>query len=67
MPRGLLTLLSAVSLVLCVATAVLSVRSYWRCDLIAYTEHTATGYRIWSLFVVRGQFTIKTLSQNSVP
>jgi hypothetical protein len=40
MPRRLFTLLSAFSLLLCLATAVLWARSYWAHDLVQHFRHT---------------------------
>jgi hypothetical protein len=58
MKRRLLNLLTALSLLLCVAACVLWVRSYWHCDSIAWGRnnlsdpyrHRGEGFRVEDVY-----------------
>jgi hypothetical protein len=59
MKRRLLNLLTAVSLLLCVAACVLWVRSYWVADLVVRSGVAGDGAllreRVWGAYAERGQ------------
>src|SRR3954454_16900003 len=58
MKRKLFTLAAAVSLLLCLATAGLWVRSYWVCDSASFTTHDDARMRQWWMAFDRGYVVI---------
>jgi hypothetical protein len=63
MKRRLLNLLTALSLLLCVAACVLWVRSYWTVDLIVFSP-TRDSYSVWSQ---RGEVCLRRLGNTDMP